>query len=166
MDLLEQVFGPDDLTGSGRHVVNEGRVVSPLAKSGADFSELFGVVVEDMMILGGEIMFQGVTNKDALKLLKQFKRVLDVSESLEVGVDKVLEIVVEEGDFDVELNEFSVKLVVLVVQQVVSLASELGDQDVESVGNVSDAFEAVLLQSVELLDSGKDVNEFLDSSAE
>jgi hypothetical protein len=85
---------------------------------------------------------------------------------LEVGVDKVLEIVVEKGDFDIELNEFSVKLVVLVVQQIVSLSSELGDQDVESVGNVSDTFEAVLLQGVELLNGGEDVNELLDSSAE
>jgi hypothetical protein len=85
---------------------------------------------------------------------------------LEVGVDKVLEIVVQKGDFDVELNEFSVKLVVLVVQQIVSLSSELGDQDVESVGNVSDTFEAVLLQGVELLNGGEDVDEFLDSSAE
>jgi len=69
VDLLEQVLGPDDLTGSGRHVVDKRRIVSPLAKSGADFSELFGIVVEDVMVFGGKVVLQRVTNQNALKLL-------------------------------------------------------------------------------------------------
>jgi hypothetical protein len=52
VDLLEQVLGPDDLTGSGRHVVDQRRIISPLAKSSADFSELLGVVVEDVVVFG------------------------------------------------------------------------------------------------------------------
>jgi len=111
-------------------------------------------------------MFQGVSYKDSLELVEKLEGVLDVSESCKVRVDEVLKIIIEESDLNVELDKFSVELVVLVVEQIESLVLKFSDQSVKPVSDITDTFKVVLLESIELHDGGEYLDELANSSAE
>ena len=104
--------------------------------------------------------------EDTLELSKEVQGSLDVSDDLEVLVNVLLELGLDGGDINLEVDEISVESVACRVKKLVVLLLEHGNELVEVVEDWLDAFQVVLLKSSELLDGSEQLNELAHSSAE
>lgn len=165
-DLLEQVSGPDDLSSFGRHVTDDGGVRLLIGEYSLDVIKLSGVIVQDGVVLGGEVVLQGVPFKRALEFSQKLEGVFNVSESIEIVVDVSLELHIEVRDLHVELDVISVELIVLVIKEVMSLFFKLLDDFVKFLGELLHSLEIVSGEGLELFNGIENFDEFHDPSTE
>ncbi len=69
--LLIEMLRPDDLAGVVRHVADDGRVSLLVVEDALDDFELTGIVGEDCVVLGGQVVLEGVPLNRVLKLLEK-----------------------------------------------------------------------------------------------
>jgi len=106
---------PDNLAGIGRHVTDNGRVGLLVREDALNAIQFGGIIVEDRVVLGGELVLQGVALQRLVELVQQFKGIFDVFETVEVVVNEVLQLDVQVRNLHVELDVVAVELVILVV---------------------------------------------------
>ena len=104
--------------------------------------------------------------ENTLEFSKEVQRSLDVGDDLKVLVNVLLELGFNGGNINLEVDEISVESVACRVKKLVVLFLEHGHELVEVLKDWLDAFQVVLLESLELLDGREEVDEFGDSAAE
>lgn len=72
-DLLEEMARPDDFTSFRRHVTDQRRVRFLVLEDTLNGIEISGIVVEDSVVSGSQIVLQGVTLDRRLELVKEFQ---------------------------------------------------------------------------------------------
>ena len=124
------------------------------------------IVLEQDGVFGVQSVLQVISVEDTLELSKEVQGSLDVSDDLEVLVNVLLELSLDGGDINLEVDEISIESVACGVKKLVVLLLEHGNELVEVVEDWLDAFQVVLLKSSELLDGTEQLNELAHSSAE
>ncbi len=87
--------------------------------------QLEAVVLKNDVELRVHVAFEVLALQDGLELAQQIQTLLDAGDALEAFVDEMLELGLQIGNFDVELNVVSVELVVVKIQQVVIFGAKL-----------------------------------------
>lgn len=104
--------------------------------------------------------------KNCLEFSEELERGFDIGDILEVLVNVVMKFRLNSGYIDVEFDEVSIKPIDGVFQELVILSLEEGLELIKLLEDWLNTFEVVLLKSLELLNSSKQLNELVDSSAE
>jgi len=124
------------------------------------------VVDEHRVVLLVETSLKVLSVKDALEFAEQFKGLLDVLGLLELIFNVLLEFSLNGTDINVELDEVTIEQVLVVVKEFVVLLLELHHEVIELLEDGLNILKVVLLKSLELLNSTKQVNELLHTAAE
>jgi hypothetical protein len=105
--------------------------------------------------------------EDTEEFAKESQRVLNVDNVGEVSVDIISELVLDSADIDIELDEITIKGIVLIVEErMCDLGTERVHIDVECIDNTLDVLKIVLLESLKLADGAEQIDQFPDTSAE
>ncbi len=116
---------PLDVSRDGGKVARNGRAVLLRFVQFLHLLELGAVVLKNDVELGIHVAFEVLALQDGLKLSQQVEALLDAGDALEAVVDEILQLGLQVGNFDVELNVVAVELVVVKIQQIVVLGAKL-----------------------------------------
>mmetsp|Transcript_6230 Transcript_6230/g.12947 ORF Transcript_6230/g.12947 Transcript_6230/m.12947 type:complete len:313 (+) Transcript_6230:11590-12528(+) len=144
LDALEEVARPSNVSGDGGQVTRNGRLMLLLLVKLLNLLKFHSIVLEDDVELAVQVGLEGLALEDGLELVKQVEGVLNRSDILERHVDKLLESALEIVDLHIKLDVVAVELVVVVVEEVVRLGSELLLDLVKAVDEVLHALKLVL----------------------
>lgn len=124
------------------------------------------VVNENRVVFLVKASLKILSVEDALELTEQLKGFLNVLSLLELIFNVLLKLSLDGTDMNVEFNEVTIEQILVVVEELVVLFLELGDEVVELLEDRFDVLKVMLLESLELLDSTEQVNELLNTAAE
>lgn len=165
-DPVEEVPGPGDAAGDSWQVPDNWRIVLVLLVLVLNLVNLQSVVVEEDGVLGVQAVSEVVSVEDRLELSEKLQRIFDAGDDLEVLVDVVLQLGLDGGYANIELDEVSVEGVVAVVEQLVVLLPEGRLVLVEGLQDWSNTLQIVLRERLELLDGAEELDELGHSPAE
>lgn len=83
-----------------------------------------------------------------------------------MAVNEVLQGNIQMRDFHIEFNPISIEFIVVGIQEIMSFLLEVFNNLFEFLSQTLHPFKIMLLKSLELLDVGEDINQFLESSNE
>ena len=89
---------PNDLPCLRRHVSHDWGVSLLVCEDSLNVIKFHCVVVENRIVFGGQVVFQGISFESVFEFVKELERVFDVSEAVEVVIDEVLKFSVEVAD--------------------------------------------------------------------
>jgi hypothetical protein len=69
-------------------------------------------------------VFEGVSFDGVFEFSQQFQGVFDVSETIEVVIDEILEIIVKFGDFYIEFNPISIESILSGITEIMTFFLE------------------------------------------
>lgn len=163
---VEQVSGPGDGSGNSWQVPHNLWVALELLVLLLNSVDLGSVLSEQDSVLGVQAILQVVSMEDRFELSEKLEGVFNGGDLLEVLVNVVLELDLNLGHINVEFDEISVEGVLVVVKKFVLLVLELLHIGVEGGDDWGDVLQVVLLESLELLNCSKQLNQLVNSSAE
>ena len=163
---VEEMARPGDGTGYGGQVTHDGWALLVTLVVVLDLLDLSAVLGKEKVIFGLEAILERVAVEDRLEFSEKSQTVNNIGDVGEVLINVFLQLGLNVRNIDVELNKVTVKTVILVLEQAVSLALELDNVSVEDLKDRLDVLKVVLLESLKLLLGAEEVNKLADSTLE
>ena len=164
---VEEMARPRDGARDDGKVSNDRWVRSLLLILLLNLLDQFRVLAEEHIVLVHQDRLKVLTMEDSTEFAEKTQRVLDIDDIREVAVNVGSEFSLHSAYINVELDEVTIKGIILIVKERVSdLAAEAVNVYVEDVNNGLDVLKIVLLKGLELADRAEELDELAYTTAE
>lgn len=153
------MFRPNNLSCILGHVPHNWRLGFLIIEHPLYRFELTRIICEDCIVFWCQVMLQCVSFDSVFELLQEIDRMLDALRFAEIGVDELLQLGIQLGNWDIKGHILFVEITVSQVQQIIfSLSFKWVSNSIKSSNDHVHFFKIQLGQSIKLLNVWKHFN--------